>query len=185
MLIKFSHWLGQKSTGWLALVSLAVFILFMLFILPAQSAQARQTSGGAESPDTSFWYSPADLYRMAEAYGVEGRAAYIHARLTFDVVWPLAYGFFLTVCIAWVYKKAFQAGSRWQIANLAPLLGLLLDYLENLSTVLVMGRFPAQSPGIDALAPVFTLLKWTFVNGSFVLLLLGLMVWGIRRLRAR
>jgi hypothetical protein len=122
---------------------------------------------------------------MAEAYGPDGRAAYIRARLTFDVVWPLAYGFFLTASIAWVNKQAFPSGSRWQWANLAPLLGVLLDYLENLSTALVMGRYPDPTPVVDALAPIFTLLKWTFVNGSFVLLLLGLVVWGAKRLRAR
>jgi len=38
---------------------------------------------------------------------------------------------------------------------------------------------PSQTPVIDALAPVFTLVKWFFVNGSFVILVFGvvLLVW--------
>jgi membrane protein implicated in regulation of membrane protease activity len=52
-------------------------------------------------------------------------------------------------------------------------LGALLDYLENVATSLVMARYPLRTPVIDALAPVFTLVKWVFVGGSFALLLIG------------
>jgi len=42
---------------------------------------------------------------------------------------------------------------------------------------------PSQTPVIDALAPVFTLVKWFFVNGSFVILVFGvvLLVWSRMR----
>lgn len=36
-----------------------------------------------------------------------------------------------------------------------------------------MARYPALTPGVVHLAPVFTLAKWIFVTGSFVLLLIG------------
>ena len=43
-----------------------------------------------------------------------------------------------------------------------------------------MARYPVQTPVVDWLAPVFTLVKWVFVNGSFLLLLIGILiaVWG-------
>jgi hypothetical protein len=90
------------------------------------------------------------------------------------------YTFFLTTAISWLYARAFSTGSRWQRANLAPVLGMLFDYLENLSTSLVMLRYPHQTPVVDWLAPLFTSLKWILILGSFVLLLVGLMVavWG-------
>lgn len=50
-------------------------------MLPQQQAtRAEQDTGSAKSPDTSLFYTPADLYRMAEAYGEEGRRAYVRAR---------------------------------------------------------------------------------------------------------
>jgi hypothetical protein len=122
---------------------------------------------------------------MAEAYGAAGRQAYIRARLTFDVVWPLVYALFLVTGISWLYGRAFPPGSFWRSANLAPLLGILLDYAENLSTSLVMWRYPARTPVVDALASVFTLAKWFFVIGSFVLLLVGVLVGLARRLKTR
>jgi hypothetical protein len=155
------------------LKALVFFLLFTGLVLPNQAARSEAETGDVGSPDTSLFYAPEDLYQWAEAYGAEGRAAYIRARLTFDVLWPLVYTVFLGTAISWVYGRAFPAESRWQRLNLVPVLGALLDYLENLATSIVMGRYPRQTPGIDVLAPVFTLVKWILVGGSFGVLLVG------------
>ena len=73
----------------------------------------------------------------------------------------------------WLYARTFQPDSRWRLANLAPVIGVVLDYLENLSTSIVMLRYPNRTPGLVTLAPVFTALKWLFVSAGFVLLLAG------------
>jgi hypothetical protein len=184
---RISDWLHRISTGWVTLAALLIFLLFSALVLPGQAARSDQEIGTADSPDMSFYYSPGDLYRMAEQYGEQGRAAYIRARFTFDLVWPLVYTFFLSTALSWLYARGFAAGSRWQRANLAPVLGALFDYLENLSTSVVMWRYPAQTAVIDFLAPVFTMLKWAFVGGSFALLLIGLTaaVWRWLRSRSR
>lgn len=184
---RISDWLSQVSTGWVALAGLVIFLLFSALVLPRQSAAAEEVAGGAGSPDTSIFYSPADLYQMAEAYGEEGRSAYIRARFTFDVIWPLVYTMFLGTAISWLFGKAFAADSRLQRANLAPVFGALFDYLENVSTSLVMLRYPDQTAVVDVLAPVFTLLKWVFVGGSFVLLSAGVVavLWHWLRKRNR
>jgi hypothetical protein len=170
---RISHWLRKVSNGWVALAALVIFLLFSALVLPNQAARAEAETGNAESPDMSLFYSPDELYRLAEAYGAEGRAAYIRARFTFDLVWPLVYTLFLTTAISWIFGKGFPVHSWWHRANLAPVLGALFDYLENISTSVVMGRYPDQTAVVDQLAPVFTLVKWVFVGGSFVLLLIG------------
>jgi hypothetical protein len=179
MLRKVSDGLYRISNGWVALAALIGFVLFITLVLPRQATQAASESADAGSPDTSLWYSADELYRMAEAYGAQGRQAYIRARFTFDLVWPLVYGAFLGTAISWLYARAIAPGSRWRLANLAPVLGVLLDYLENLATSLVMLRYPNRTPVVDTLAPVLTLVKWAFVVGSYVLLLVGIVavVW--------
>ncbi len=184
----FSDWLHRFSTGQMALIALAVFILFMAFVMPGQAAQANKIGAQAGSPDMSFFYSANDLYRMAEAYGPQGRQAYIRARFTFDVIWPLVYAFFLVTSVSWLFRKAFGPASPWQVANLVPVLGAGFDYLENIATSLVMARYPATTPLVDMLASLLTIIKWTLVNGSFVLLLLGaaLALWnGLKNRQAR
>jgi hypothetical protein len=170
---RISDWLRQVTNGWVALSALAVFLLFSALVLPGQSAVSETNAGDAGSPDTSLYYSADDLYHMAEMYGEQGRAAYVRARYTFDVIWPVVYTVFLSTAISWVYGRAFAPSSRWQRANLAPVLGALFDYLENLAASVVMVRYPNRTPVIDTLAPVFTLVKWVFVGGSFALLLAG------------
>lgn len=170
---RISDWLRERSNLWVALIALVIFMVFPVIVLPDQAEQAEAYSGGAGSPDSSFFYTPADLYRTAEAYGEAGRAAYVRARWTFDVVWPLAYTFFLVTAIGWLFGKAFPAESTWQLANLVPLLGMIFDFLENSATSLVMLRYPAETPVVAALAPAFTVIKWILIAASFGLLVLG------------
>ena len=173
---RLSSILHSCASGRMTLLATVIFILFTALVLPRQAAEAEIASGGVGSPDTSFWYTPTELYQMAAAYGPAGRQAYIRARWTFDLVWPLVYTAFLSLAISWVYQQTFAAESRWQLANLVPVAGMLLDYLENSAASLVMARYPALTPGIAHIAPLFTLTKWVFVSGSFVLLLIGIVV---------
>ena len=173
---RLSEWFRRITNGWVALAALAFFLLFSALVLPGQSGSSETQTGDAGTPDLSLYYSVDDLYRMAEAYGQEGRAAYVRARFTFDLVWPLVYTLFLSAAISWLFGVAFAPDSRWQRANLAPVVGAMLDYLENVSTSVVMLRYPDRTPVLDTLAPLFTLTKWVFVGGSFVLLLVGAVV---------
>jgi len=171
MFHRLSQRLASFATGWVVVGAVVVFVLFSVLVLPGQAAQSAARSGGAAQPDTSLIYSPADLYRMAEAFGPAGRQAYIYARLTFDAVFPIVYGVFLIVMISWLAGRAFPAGHPARRLNLAPAWGMLFDYLENSAAVIVMARYPLRTPVVDLLAPVFTFVKWVFVGGSFVILL--------------
>jgi hypothetical protein len=176
MLKKLSIKLYQFSSGFVTLLGLLIFAVFVAFVLPQQAERAEAVSQGSGSPDMSYFYSSTDLYNMAETYGTEGRAAYIRARFTFDLVFPLTYLFFLATSISWVMLRAVpDANSRWRLLNLFPVFGALFDYLENISASVVMLNYPQHTPILDSLTPVFSLVKWFFVNGSFVVLALALL----------
>jgi hypothetical protein len=170
------------SSGRVTLVSLILFAVFIGYVLPNQAAKADAYSNGAGSPDSSFFYLSSDLYQMARAYGEEGRAAYVQARFTFDMIWPLVYLFFLGTAMSWSLGRALPAGSLWRMLNLFPVFGWLFDMCENLATSAVMLVFP-QDTFFATLAPIFTLLKWLFVNGSFLILIPAFLaaLWAGRR----
>jgi hypothetical protein len=172
-------WLEAKTTGRLALAALVLFAVFVAVVLPQQAGEAARASGSSASPDTSLFYTAEQLYAWAEAYGAAGRAAYVRARLTFDVVWPLVYTLFLTTALSWLMARGFAACSGWRRANVVPLLGMVFDFLENGATALVMARYPTETPVVAELAGVLTLVKWLLVGGSFGLLLVGMVaaVW--------
>lgn len=177
---KLSAWINTVSTGWVTLIGLVIFLLFTATVLPSQAERAEAYSGEIGSPDTSFYYSANTLYQFADAYGPEGREAYIRARVTFDVVWPLVYLAFLATSISWAFQKAGRSGDFWARLNLAPVFGLVFDYLENGASIVVMARYPDPTPLLASLAGVFTAFKWSFIGGSFVILAvgLGLAGWG-------
>jgi hypothetical protein len=170
-----SAFIYRVSTRPVVLTALAGFIAFMIFVLPAQANQAEGYAGGAGSPDTSFFYTPTDLYEMAEAYGPDGRAAYVQARYTFDVVWPLVYLAFLATTISWILARLIRPGNPWRLLNLVPVLATLFDFLENTFASVVMLRYPVTTPIVDWLAPLSTMLKWSFISVSFLLIPLGLL----------
>lgn len=184
-MIRFSDWLNNKTTGWLALAALLLFVAFTALVLPRQAAQAEQYSGDAGSPDSSFFYTAEDIYRWAETYGAQGRRAYVQARLTFDVVWPLVYTLFLVTALSWLMRRAFPQHSMWSRANLTPVLGMIFDFLENGAAALVMARYPQTTPLVASLAGFLTALKWLFVYAGFALLVVGVLVLGWRRVQER
>ena len=176
MLNKISDWIHYISKGWVALSALVIFVLFTVLVLPGQSSRTEVETRTAGSPDMSFFYTSDELYQMAEVYGQAGREAYIQARFTFDLVWPLVYTVFLATAISWLLQKAFAPESLWQRLNLVPVLAALCDYLENIFTSLVMLQFPNRMPLVAVLASVFTMGKWILIGVSFVLLIMGVVI---------
>ena len=168
---RISDLLHDLSGTWVTLSALVVFVLFAALVLPGQAALAERIAAGAGSPDTSVFYTPSDLYRMAEVYGPQGRQAYIRARWTFDLAFPLVYAAFLSTAISWLWARAVSPDSLWRRGNVIPLLAAVVDFLENAATSLVMARYPARTAPAAMLAPVFTAVKWVLVAMSCVLLL--------------
>ncbi|MBM3121284.1 MAG: hypothetical protein FJZ97_03750 [Chloroflexi bacterium] len=173
----------DRCTGRVALAGLVVFLLFGALVLPGQAVAAEQASAGAGSPDTSFFYKPDELLRQAEAYGEAGRAAYVRARWTFDLAFPLVYGFFLVTSIGWCLRRAAPPSSAWRLLSLVPVAAVLFDFLENTATSLVMSGYPAV-PGLALiLAPWMTPVKWILVYASFGILAVALAAVLLRKLR--
>jgi type II secretory pathway pseudopilin PulG len=183
MIQRISDWFHNLATGWATLAVMLVFALFMALVIPSMAASSEAQTGSQESPDTSFIYTAKDLYDMAQDYGDAGRQAYVRVRLTFDVIWPLVYCAFLVLAIGWLARRALPIGSRWQRANLVPLLAALFDYLENLFTSVVMLRYPEPTPILATLAPWMTMVKWLFVGASFGLLVVYAGIYAWRKVR--
>ena len=142
---------------------------------PAQAiCLSRGNASGAGTPDLSFLTPQASCHRWPKRMARTGRQAYIHARFTFDVAWPLVYTFFLVTAMSWLFQRGFPPESPWQLANLVPLLAALFDFLENITTSWVMARFPEPAPLAGILASLATPLKWTLVGGSVLLLFVGI-----------
>ena len=185
LLDRVAGWLAERVRWWVAAAGLVLFAGFIVLVLPAQAAAGSFYTSLHPAPDTERWYAAEDLYAAAEAWGEAGRSAYVRARVTFDVVWPLAYGIFLLTGLTWVWARATSPGSRWRRIALLPVLVVLLDYAENICTATVVARHPARTPVLAELAPVFTAAKWLTLTSCFALLAVGLAAALVARIRRR
>lgn len=173
------HQLTRSVPLWMFLLGGLVFVLFLFFVLPSEAARSTEYFGGVEAPDTQFFYTGDDLVQIASAFGAEGRAYYIRSRFTFDIVWPLAYGFFLWSGLSWL--KGLYKNRLLRYLPLIPIAAVVLDFLENSGASLVMYVYPERMPFITGLIPFFTALKWLTIGVSFALLAgLALMILVIR-----
>lgn len=167
------------------MIGFVIFLGFGILTLPAQSAQTEVYSHGSGSPDTSLFYSGTKMIQMAEAYGEEGRAAYLKARWTFDLAFPVVYTFFMITSISFLFTKLDWNNKRIRIFNLTPLAAMAFDFAENTAASTVMAEFPRQNTWGQLLAPIFTPIKWLFVILSLLLILIGCISWVIKRINNR
>ncbi|HSL94058.1 MAG TPA: hypothetical protein VK905_05580 [Bacillota bacterium] len=178
MLHEVSQWLYRTVRLWMLLLALLVFAYFVAMVLPAEAVRSQSVIGSLPSPDTSLLYSAGDLYSMAREYGAEGRAYYVRARYTFDVVWPLAYAAFLVTSLTVVYGRLYVPRVFYLI-NVLPLAAADFDFLENIAAGWFMHRYPLDSPVLAAVAPVATLSKWLLIALSFLALIVGVIMLAI------
>lgn len=176
-----SDYFYRKSSFWVFLISLALFVIFMILVLPPQAARSTEVTGTNTSPDTSFYYTREQLYQIAEDYGQEGRYYYVDSRITFDIVWPLVYTLFLLNAISWILNKTIVEESSLRLLNLVPITSILFDFLENISNMVVMFRYPTPTDWLANIAGIFTSLKWITLSAGFLILIIGVLLWvGVR-----
>lgn len=149
------------------LVGVIIMVLFLMLILPNEAAKAAAYTPDGASFDTSFFYTPSEVYPKIASYTAEGRAAYIYARWTFDLAFPFAYGFFCLTAIAFGGTRLPIGKKILRLWILLPILAIIFDLAENTAVSLAMVNFPHQSTFLAFAAAVATLTKWVFVMASF------------------
>ncbi len=164
------------------IAALLIMAVFMTAVLPAQARKAAEYTPEGMSFDTSFFYAPAAVPEMIASFGESGRAAYIRARWTFDLLFPFVYGFFCLSAAAFGLSRLKTGTDRWRYLVLLPLLAVGFDLLENSFVTVLMRLYPEGSPLLALLAAGSTLCKWIAVILSFSqALILPVTAWVLYR----
>jgi uncharacterized membrane protein YoaT (DUF817 family) len=128
--------------------------------------------------DLRISYTADELYGALSALGEAGRAAYVRNILILDVLWPLAYGAFLTLLP--LYAFADQTRRRRRALASVAVAAVMLDYAENMSVLTLVLRYPERLDGLARVASTFTTTKWVFVAVAMVIAVAAA-VWLLRR----
>lgn len=182
--VKGIKWL---YSGKVCLFFTFLFLLYLFVFLPNESKNTAAVTGGLTSPDTTFFYTSSDLQTLISQYTDDARRAYVASKIRFDILWSLAYGACLVSLLGFSikvlrkYGKATSGLFTW--LPILPVVSVVFDYLENIAVSISMLTFP-DSPAVALmLAPLFTLIKWSLLNGSMVLALCLAAYAGFTKLR--
>lgn len=158
-----------------------LYILFPAIVLPPIEAQLKGFSGGFGPIDLKFTYTPAEVFQMVEAYGEAGRAYYRSIEMTVDILYPLAYTLFFGALITAILRRAFPNNQMVQRLALLTPLCFLLDMAENVGIITMLNQYPTLSELIAQITSLFTTAKWVAFGAIILTVLVGLLVWAMRR----
>ena len=167
-------WIDRVSTGrragQLALVAIVAMLSINLLDFPVSVPYMRRVSGNTYL-DMQGFYTAARAYQLLEAFGPGGRRLQFLLATTFDALFPATAGAFGVVAITWSFRRAFGTPSRLALLGLV---AATLDYLENLSIIVVVKAYPRHLDLVAQAAGVFTVLKGAAYLATTAVLLAGL-----------
>lgn len=154
----------------LALLFFPLILSVNLIDMPISLPRMKALTGGHTILDMVPFYTAEKAYQMLTAYGPAGREHYLRILFTVDIVLPILAASFLAVAMTLV----FPAGHSLRKLNVAPLLALAADYVENAAALALLLYYPNRLDGVASIAGVFTLAKHGLYWGSTLLVLYGL-----------
>jgi hypothetical protein len=117
------------------------------------------SSGSIQLLDTMFNYSLEEAYEQIKAYGENGRTVCVFSTLILDSLFPLLYGAFMSLVLAFLFQK-----TNYRVLILMPLLVIVVDYVENTHIAFLLINFPEKLPNVAYFGSLVTLTKWALLG---------------------
>ncbi|MBK6905194.1 MAG: hypothetical protein IPH04_20945 [Saprospirales bacterium] len=168
------------------LLLLATFFGINAFFFPwAEKKLAGFGGPGTKVLDLHFGFSPEEAYRFLEKIGPEGRSLYGLIEGTADMIYPIVYSLLLGTLLVLIWRRILPENSRRLRIGLIPLVAAVFDYLENICNLILVQRFPQASDAVAQASSLMGMGKWVFFGLSALLLVAGLVIWGVKALSTR
>jgi hypothetical protein len=174
MLIRLGRQIERAASLGAVFVLFILLLPFNLLLFPARGQRLEAyLAYKANVLDARLYYTPGQAYRYFSDLGSPGRQLYAVSELTLDLFYPLLYGFFLSLLLAWIHPRLSPERRFLSLLPLLPLAGALADLGENLNITVLLLAYPIDLYWLVYLADLFTLLKWLAILLSIFLILLG------------
>ena len=109
---RLSQLIYRCSSWRTALVSIALYAVFLSRVMVPEAAAVAEYAGSWGSPDGHFSYAPDTLYSEIERWGADGRAHYVAFRLGLDPVWAFVYSAYLLTLTSIALRYALTDDDR-------------------------------------------------------------------------
>jgi hypothetical protein len=170
------------ATGRLVLLALGVYLVFaVLFFSVGPYPRLSAMTGDRGILDERPGYTAAEAHALLEQLGETGRADY-RLFLMIDLLNAVLLGTTLTLILVYVIRELFGPRPALLIVCLLPLLLAIGDLGENLTLLMLLDAYPAESSSLASVASVMTLIKVAGMP-AILLALVGLAAVGWKKLR--
>lgn len=126
------------------------------------------TAGGGRLLDSWTEYTAEQGYLQIQNYGPSGRTRYIIFLLG-DYFWVLLFGLATGALVLMGLRRFGSMHLPWTALLAAPILVVVLDWVENTLLLIATSRFPDRLPGLLSFTPGVTAMKLSLVNLTMLL----------------
>jgi hypothetical protein len=126
-------------------------------------------------------YNAAYVNALLAALGEQGRHAYLYNQIPLDLVYPLLFGVSNCLILAFILKKLGKLERSLFYLCFLPLFAGFFDYSENIGIIALLTSYPNNSVVLAQVTNVFSVLKSSFTTIFFVVLLIFLLKFAIRK----
>jgi hypothetical protein len=152
---------------------------------PFGIARLEEITGGVGALDVEMFASAEQIYDVLDRQGEAGREFYKRLLLTVELVFPLVYRLFNVVFIAFTFSRWLGPDSKWNKLSLAPLIGMIADYLENALVLTMLFSYPEKLYSVASIVGIVTTIKWFSNYLDYALMAIGLLGWLVTLTRRR
>lgn len=173
----------RNSNGWTVLILFLLTNLVYTFMLTVTIPKVMSFSGGRELLDMiPTGYQPDYVAGLLTALGEQGRHAYLFNQIPPDMIYPFLFGVSYCLLFAFILKKLNKTDGPFFWFCFLPLFAGIFDYCENIGIIALLTSYPDFSIFLAKLTNVFSILKSTFTTLYFVVLLIFVMIFVVRKL---
>ncbi|MCK9209893.1 MAG: hypothetical protein M0P61_03545 [Ignavibacteriaceae bacterium] len=127
-------------------------------------------------------YNAEYVNALLSALGEKGRDAYLFNQLPVDMIYPFLFGVSYCLALAYILNKLGKFESRLFYFCFLPLFSGLFDYLENIGIITMLKSYPNNPVILSQITNVFSVLKSSFTTFYFIVLIIFLIVFWMKKL---
>lgn len=176
MIIKICMGIKEKVTFKMLLICTALFAV-MYALMRHGASHLLRLSEPLGILDLHFGYGMDTVKQLMEDLGEAGRSYYKDTFYLYDTFYPIAYMLFYTLSLAYMLKKLEIKKAILHLVIVLPVLGMIFDWLENLSIRQILLDYPAISKALLSLSNTATIMKFLLAYTSAAFLIVSLILY--------
>lgn len=180
-----SHFKKHIGGGKVLLIFLLTNVVYLVMIGYTIPGVRQHANGNNLFDMMPGGYSADYALHLLTLLGAEGRRAYLLDQLPVDMLYPLLFGLCYSLLLAYFLNKLNRLETRMFYVTWLPILAGIFDYLENISIIIMLQRYPSFSAHLASLASVFTVIKSVLSTLSFLILVVLLITVVIQLVKIR